>query len=347
MLGRVKHLVIASFIVAAACTPASSSQSPSPTVTSVTPASPSSPATPTATASAAPSQTAASGATPIPLPTFAQVAAAGNGVVWMDVNGDHLFLSLDRGATWTERTLPGARPSGSVAFVNERDGWFLETLQPLSQCLSQDVVLWRTQDGARSWQRVSLTGLASLQCKGSVAFVDADRGYISTWDNNGAPRIYRTADGGRTWSASAPFPDPPGFVTGGGRSLRIADVADFGSVLYADALAFNDGSRYHVYRSMDRGATWTFTSTAPEPGMTVALITPARWLQVVAPGYSQETTDAGASWHPYASDYSQAAPIPPQIVFGDANTGYATVRGGIQRTTDGGAHWTALRTPGT
>jgi photosystem II stability/assembly factor-like uncharacterized protein len=34
-------------------------------------------------------------------------------------------------------------------------------------------------------------------------------------------------------------------------------------------------------------------------------------------------------------------------VFGDANVGYATVRGSIQRTTDGGAHWTAIKTPGT
>ena len=33
--------------------------------------------------------------------------------------------------------------------------------------------------------------------------------------------------------------------------------------------------------------------------------------------------------------------------FGDATTGYATVRGSLQRTTDGGAHWTAIKTPGT
>jgi len=49
----------------------------------------------------------------------------------------------------------------------------------------------------------------------------------------------------------------------------------------------------------------------------------------------------------YTTDYSQAAPIAPQIVFGDAMVGYATVRGEIQRTTDGGAHWTKIKTPGT
>jgi photosystem II stability/assembly factor-like uncharacterized protein len=76
-------------------------------------------------------------------------------------------------------------------------------------------------------------------------------------------------------------------------------------------------------------------------------VSATRWLQIGTPSQSQETTDAGASWHAFATDYQQAAPVNPQIVFGDASTGYATVRGSIQRTTDGGAHWTAVKTPGT
>jgi photosystem II stability/assembly factor-like uncharacterized protein len=55
----------------------------------------------------------------------------------------------------------------------------------------------------------------------------------------------------------------------------------------------------------------------------------------------------GATWHAFTFDYSQAAPIAPEIVFGDPLVGYATVRGAIQRTVDGGAHWTQLKTPGT
>jgi photosystem II stability/assembly factor-like uncharacterized protein len=328
-----------------ACGPSAASPSPSPSgLTSPTPAVTS---TPTATVSAAPTSTGVPSATPIPLPTTAQVAAAGNGVVWMDVNGDHLFLSLDRGTTWTARTLPNARPSGGMAFVNDRDGWFLETLPPSGQCSSQDTILWRTRDGAQSWQKLSASGLASAQCKSSVAFVDADRGYIPTYDENGAPRIYSTADGGQTWTASAPLADPPGFVSGpGGKTLRPDTIADFGSVLYVDALAFNDASRFNVYRSTDRGATWAFASAAPIQAAPVIFITPSRWLQI-DPGSARETSDSGASWHVYATDYGQAAPIPAQFVFGDANTGYATVRGGLTRTTDGGAHWVALRTPGT
>jgi photosystem II stability/assembly factor-like uncharacterized protein len=60
-----------------------------------------------------------------------------------------------------------------------------------------------------------------------------------------------------------------------------------------------------------------------------------------------ETGDSGAGWHPFTTDYAQAPPIAPEIVFGDGRVGYATVRGAIQRTLDGGAHWTGIKTPGT
>jgi photosystem II stability/assembly factor-like uncharacterized protein len=324
-------------------TAALSSPTPSATAT-LTPG-----ATPTVTAGGATSSPGTSpSASPIPLPNTAQVAAAGDGVVWMAVSSDHLFRSLDRGATWVERSLPSPRTAGSIAFVNDRDGWLLDPAPPATQCQTQAATLWRTRDGAVTWQKVDAAGLAPAQCKSAVAFVDADHGYIPTYDETGAPKIYRTSDGGQTWTASSAVPDPPGFVTGpGGKTLRPDTIADFGSVLYADFLGFNDSAHFYVYRSMDRGATWSFLSTAPVQGVGVAFVTPTRWIQIIAPSASQETTNAGASWHAFASDYQQAAPVAPQIAFGDASTGYATVRGGLSRTTDGGAHWTALRTPGT
>jgi photosystem II stability/assembly factor-like uncharacterized protein len=76
-------------------------------------------------------------------------------------------------------------------------------------------------------------------------------------------------------------------------------------------------------------------------------VTAPRWLQITPPGGSKETTDGGGSWHAFTTDYQQAAPVAPAIVFGDAQVGYAAVRGAIQRTVDGGAHWTAIKTPGT
>jgi photosystem II stability/assembly factor-like uncharacterized protein len=331
-------------IVLAACAPVASSPSPSatPTASATSSASPAASTPLSATASPAASRT------PIPLPTGAQVAAAGNGVVWMYLNGDHLFRSTDRGDTWTERTLPTTDGSGRIAFVSDRDGWFLSAAPAAAQCASQPITVWRTRDGAATWERLAPSGIDVARCKGVPSFVDTQRGYIPAYDESTAPKVYRTADGGTTWTLSNALPDPPGFTTRpGGFTLRPDVVADFGDVVLTDALALNDGSRVHAFRSTDRGATWTYVSTAPEPGISVVFITATRWLQIAAPSASRETTDGGRSWHAYASDYQQAAPVAPQIAFGDANTGYATVRGGLMRTTDGGAHWSALKTPGT
>ena len=105
--------------------------------------------------------------------------------------------------------------------------------------------------------------------------------------------------------------------------------------------------RRYVFASLDDGATWTYRVTAPDPDASVVFVTETRWFQLSAGAVSKETTDGGISWHAYPTTYQQAAPIAPAIVFGDAQTGYATVRGTIQRTVDGGAHWTSIRTPGT
>jgi photosystem II stability/assembly factor-like uncharacterized protein len=103
----------------------------------------------------------------------------------------------------------------------------------------------------------------------------------------------------------------------------------------------------HVYESDDGGASWNYSATRPLVGASIGLATATHWLQLINPSQSQETSDAGATWYPSSSDYSQAAPIPPDVVFGWPDVGYATVRGAIQRSVDGGQHWMVLHTPGT
>src|SRR4029077_4605064 len=150
---------------------------------------------------------------PIALPSFGQLSAPSGTVVWAMVEGARLFRSTDRGGTWQERTLPTPLINGDIAFVDEMTGLLLSAGSAATQCQTQLAVIWRTTDGAASWRKLSGTGIAEGMCKRYLSMSDAAHGLLTAFSPNAAPVVYRTADGGETWSGSTPLPDPPGFTT--------------------------------------------------------------------------------------------------------------------------------------
>jgi photosystem II stability/assembly factor-like uncharacterized protein len=285
---------------------------------------------------------------PIALPSFAQLSAPSGTVVWALVAGTHLFRSLDRGDTWAERSLPPGLANIEVSFADDVIGVLLSAGSPASSCQTQTASIWKTVDAAVSWQQVSTAGIADAMCKRGLASGDTSRAFFTAYGPNSGPVIYRTADIGRTWTASRPLPDPPGFTftTPGGVVILPGVPHVFGSVVLVEAQGYGEQKRY-IFRSTDGGATFTYASTVPSTEGSVVIVNAARWLVIATPGASQQTVDGGASWQTYATDYPQAAPIAPDVVFGHADIGYATVRGSILRTLDGGTHWTTIKTPGT
>jgi photosystem II stability/assembly factor-like uncharacterized protein len=271
--------------------------------------------------------------------------------VWAFVGGTRLFRSSDRGDTWVERSTPPTLVSTEFAFADDRNGLLLSTGAATSDCQTQTVLIGKTVDGAATWQRVEATGIADAMCKSGLTSIDATHALFTAWSYNSAPVVYRTADAGQSWQPSRVLPDPPAFTTQSvGIALRTGRPRAFGSIVLVDAvglgLATGEATHY-IFRSTDGGATFAYASTVPTTEGSVAFVTAARWLLIGTPNASKQTLDGGAVWQSYTTDYSQAAPVAPDVIFGDATVGYATVRGSIQRTTDGGAHWTAIKTPGT
>jgi photosystem II stability/assembly factor-like uncharacterized protein len=303
-------------------------------------------------------RTASPSPSPIYLPTDVELSAPSHNVVWAFVDDRLLFRSQDSGQTWEQRQLPVTLEGGgrlAFTFADAHNGWALLPGVPATQCQAAGAQVWRTSDGAQTWrlissvepQRETPNDIGSAQCKEFISFVDKARGFVTAWDDNSPPTIYWTTDGGETWKPSR-LPDPPGFRTyGAGDALRAHGVFRSGNVLLVSADGVQpSGVKAYVFRSVDGGATWTYAAVLPNPALAVGFVTESRWVQIIVPGQSLETTDAGKHWHAYASDYGQAAPVSPQVVFGDASVGYATVRGSIQRTEDGGLHWTYIKTPG-
>jgi photosystem II stability/assembly factor-like uncharacterized protein len=285
----------------------------------------------------------------IPMPSTAQLIAPSSSVVWALVAHSALFRSTDKGATWEEHSLPlQSAYSPVLTFINDQEGWGLTMGE--SQCNDAGTI-WHTTDGGSTWNNFALvapkqhtdSGIAYTQCKEHIYFIDSNHGFVTAWDDNHRPTIYRTGDGGKTWSGST-LPDPPDFKTSpGGFTLRAATFKRFGSTLYVEA--YGPGRQY-LFRSTDGGATWLWLTKVPS--IYIAMVTESRWLQLVWPGQSMESTNSGQQWHPYESDFHTDTPVGgPQILFADSQVGYAEGRGALQRTLDGGLHWERIATPGT
>ena len=108
----------------------------------------------------------------IPLPSFAQLSAPSANVVWALVAGTRLFRSSDRGDTWVERTIPPGLANVEVSFADDTNGLLLSPGSAAGPCQTQTASVWKTADGAASWQQVTATGIADAMCKRGLASAD-------------------------------------------------------------------------------------------------------------------------------------------------------------------------------
>lgn len=126
----------------------------------------------------------------------------------------------------------------AIHMFNELDGWGLT-----------DQTVLRTNDGGGTWHDVTPPGAAFGYIAGS-AFLDAGHAFITAPDTTDPLRtgtLYRTTDGGQTWSMNAiPF---------GGGSLRFIDPSNGWAMA---GLGVGAGSNaIAIFQTTDGGATWT------------------------------------------------------------------------------------------
>lgn len=202
----------------------------------------------------------------------------------------------------------------------------------------------RTTDGGGTWRRVGVAGADSLDFR-DVAAVDSLVAYaMSAGDGaEGRARIYKTADGGRTWA------------------LVLADTT---RGVFFDAISFWDrdrgiavsdpvGGRFVVVATDDGGRTWRRPSATGMPparpgeaafaaGGAALAVQPPQHVWFVTGGTPGarvfRSDDAGRTWVAY--DVPAVAPQAASsglfaIAFRDAQNGVA-VGGDYTHPTDGG-----------
>jgi photosystem II stability/assembly factor-like uncharacterized protein len=184
-----------------------------------------------------------------------------DGVLVAVYDGPVLFTSSDEGRTWEPRqsSLPeGIEPrlvtrNGAVFLILSRqlyrsndhggtwsrlaaDGPLFSWVVPGGDNVyaAASLGMWRSTDDGRTWARIIEGGLTAATARGS-------RVYVSVF-NPGA--IARSVDGGSTWTHGAP-PRPYG-------ASALLETRR-GTLLSATGAG--------IYRSIDRGSSWTATGT--------------------------------------------------------------------------------------
>lgn len=185
---------------------------------------------------------------------------------WMLANGS-LLWTADGGQGWRDLTPAGS--GGSLAgafFLTPELGWAAEVGAP-----GEAIGILRTVDGGKTWERAVLPESEPIEAL-SLGFTDARNGWVRvklvTSNAFSHGRLYRTGDGGRTWTAY----DLPG-----------AEGVFFSSAREGWALGGPEGES--LYRTSDGGRTWT--PQAAEQGAGFAL----QSLQPAAPNLPAGTVD--------------------------------------------------------
>ena len=249
-----------------------------------------------------------------PVSTFGDVAIAPSNpeVVWAGTGeqnnrqssswGSGVYRSTDAGTTWSHLGLENTRHIGKIeVHPDNPDIAYVAALGNL-WAASADRGVFKTTDGGRTWEKVlfvdTLTGVVDLVMDPSdpnTLYAAAYQRQRRVWGfNGGGPGsgIHKTTDGGGTWLRLA-----NGLPQGEKGRIGLAISRSNPRVL--NAIIQADSAGQGVYRSEDRGETWTkmhsrnerpmyYSEIFIDPGNDQRVYTLAR--------YSWRSEDGGRTW---------------------------------------------------
>ena len=194
---------------------------------------------------------------------------------------DGMYRSTDAGRSWTNIGLEKTRYIARLrVHPNNPDLVYASVLGHLEGPDSEKGV-FRSDNGGRSWERVLFR---SENAGSNDIWMDPTNPriiYASTWDSrrsywnsySGGPdsRIYRSLDGGDSWTDLTDNPGLPDVTKGrigisgtAARPGRVWAIFDAGGAAGVAALAEMGGRTGGIYRSDDYGETWEHVNDDPE-----------------------------------------------------------------------------------
>jgi photosystem II stability/assembly factor-like uncharacterized protein len=187
-------------------------------------------------------------------------------VAWAGCSTGRVFRTVDGGTTWTVDTVPGAAHldfRGIKAF--DAMTALITSAGPAEQGQAR---IYRTIDGGASWSLTWSDTTKGIFLDG-VAFWDARHGFTFSDPVDGRFVILTTDDGGVRWTRTPAKNIPPVIVREAAFAASNTQLAVEGS---SNAwIATGGGAEARVFRSADRGRTWSVASTGVPGGASAGL----------------------------------------------------------------------------
>ena len=280
--------------------------------------------------------------------------------VWVSVydgtgNGTYpkAFSKTTDGTNWTAGTIsgpPAAALVGDIAALDANTAWVVTA--PSTGTSGNGI--WKTTNGGGAWVRQGTTAApySTASFANVIHFWDANEGFTAGDPVGSAFQIFRTTNGGTTWTAVANAPTPLGGIEYGLTGVKYVN----GNNVWMGT------TRGRILRSTDRGATWSaFQSPALDFGGGASgggvdgssakmAFKDANNGILIAVDNSVEavmytTTDGGATWEPIEPTgtwfFGDIAHVPgtPNTYVSTGIDSDAAQGTGSAYTTDGGLTW--------
>jgi photosystem II stability/assembly factor-like uncharacterized protein len=203
-----------------------------------------------------------------------------------------LYWTADGGKTWSADRPTGPGYTGvegsSISFATAADGVIVGN--PGGSGISV------THDGGKTWADAKIAVLASfggdVRLFSQAVFSDARTGLVAVRLQGGTQsvtRIFRTTDGGSSWSYVMPIP---------GTGALIVSIVDQQHWIATDGV--------DAVHTQNGGTSWTHVATRPPlTGIDAAQFIDlkhgwAQWTDTLGNSHIAVTTDDGATWHDLA-----------------------------------------------
>ncbi|MCO5171198.1 MAG: YCF48-related protein [Planctomycetes bacterium] len=260
--------------------------------------------------------------------------------------GSQLWASQDRGATWTQRGQVGVGIFAGSLAVDPTDADVLYAGTGGSQ---PGVGVFKSGDGGATWNPAS-SGLPADATVRALAVDPTNPQVVYAVHGTsgiGAPTtgqgIYKSIDGGGTWTQVRSGPDEVGVL-----------VLDPTNAQVVYAAAYGDG----VLKSTNGGSTWSFVNTGlgaslEVEGFALDPSAPQTLYAVMSEG-AFKTTNGGASWAPVNAGFTEPStglgvPLSGGISLAVGSDGarvYAGTWGhALFRSANAAASWTQVLAP--